>query len=465
MNETLDRKIKNNKEHEIMVDTPYSNQHMLPSNIETIHNLMNHTILFVYFFLITSLNISSIYYINEHIKSAKEEYHIVKEYESKEKPIIIDKLVIIPKKAFNNEGILFAYEEVKIPENKEEIIIIKGISIGNFVLFGLFMNTLFFGVFIWFYHILKTILQKKFIDAEKHELINLKNEKNFLSNKIIIKITENLHHELKTPMISLRNIILKYDKMLNIMTEAIENKNWDYLQHILKLKKLQAINCTCHYSTRDNFYFNYFEENLYEEQKKLKELADISLKNMYSTMKLTKSIKSLKSKEKVTVYDVVEQSLNMFYMLQKYKFRYTIDEKLKKCILDKMPNEILLNVLINHIQNSLDAKATVIEISKIKDFQEEIEIEKKISSQNYLTLEILDNGTGIPEEVKDNIYNIHFTTKTDVRDIRGTGLYISKQLLEYYTGDDQLFFTSEKGTIFRLIIPIKTCRLLKKEGE
>ena len=67
-------------------------------------------------------------------------------------------------------------------------------------------------------------------------------------------------------------------------------------------------------------------------------------------------------------------------------------------------------------------------------------------------IDISDNGTGIPEEIKDKIFELYFTTK---RDGGGVGLSVCKNIIKAHDG--QIEFESEKGkgTTFYINLPVK----------
>lgn len=69
-----------------------------------------------------------------------------------------------------------------------------------------------------------------------------------------------------------------------------------------------------------------------------------------------------------------------------------------------------------------------------------------------VVIEIADDGEGISEEVKEKIFNPFFTTKNTGT---GLGLAMVKRIVEAHSGS--LLFESyiDKGTLFKIIIPIK----------
>ncbi len=69
-------------------------------------------------------------------------------------------------------------------------------------------------------------------------------------------------------------------------------------------------------------------------------------------------------------------------------------------------------------------------------------------------LEVSDNGCGIPEEIRDRVFDIFFTTKD-----RGSGMGLSQvyRTVEIHGGNLEFETPEEGGTVFRMEIPAGGC--------
>lgn len=74
------------------------------------------------------------------------------------------------------------------------------------------------------------------------------------------------------------------------------------------------------------------------------------------------------------------------------------------------------------------------------------------SDGKEVTLQVEDNGPGIPEEYRDKIFQEGFTTKGKGEGT-GLGLYLVKRIIEKYHGSIN-FTTSSTGTCFKVTLPI-----------
>ena len=113
-----------------------------------------------------------------------------------------------------------------------------------------------------------------------------------------------------------------------------------------------------------------------------------------------------------------------------------------------LSNGSFINIIVNHIKNSLEANATeiVFTVSNIHKCK--------------MTILIRDNGNGIPEDKVSSVFVYKESTKGTGR---GVGMYINRSLLLDCGGDERLVSTSKRGTTFELTIPVNRIKL--ENGE
>jgi signal transduction histidine kinase len=103
-------------------------------------------------------------------------------------------------------------------------------------------------------------------------------------------------------------------------------------------------------------------------------------------------------------------------------------------------NQVFMNILNNAIQATTE-----------KDDQGIITV-TTIDEQNNVVIKIKDNGTGIPDSVKNKIFEPFFTTK-DVGKGVGLGLSIVYNIIEAHQGQIKVESQEGKGTEFVIILP------------
>ncbi|HWQ77250.1 MAG TPA: ATP-binding protein [Anaerovoracaceae bacterium] len=100
-------------------------------------------------------------------------------------------------------------------------------------------------------------------------------------------------------------------------------------------------------------------------------------------------------------------------------------------------------ILVNLITNAVDAIAGDGEISVICE-----------ANLPYFSMSVADNGSGIPPEVMDEIYNPFFTTKKKSEG-SGLGLYIVYNEVQKMGGEIKAESEVGQGTVFYIKIPIE----------
>ena len=104
----------------------------------------------------------------------------------------------------------------------------------------------------------------------------------------------------------------------------------------------------------------------------------------------------------------------------------------------------ILQVLVNLLNNSRDAMPQGGEILIETDFDEE---------NNRVVLRVCDTGTGIPDSIRNRIFDPFFTSKPTGKGI-GLGLSISTGIIQSSGGLLEVEKTSPSGTTFKISLPV-----------
>jgi signal transduction histidine kinase len=118
-------------------------------------------------------------------------------------------------------------------------------------------------------------------------------------------------------------------------------------------------------------------------------------------------------------------------------------------------------VILNLVNNAFDAmkekvSKTKDEGQKIKDpdlirYEPRLKVATKLEN-NRMWISIEDNGSGIPEDIKDKILQPFFTTKKGTEGT-GLGLSISHDIVKAHGGELSVETTKGVGTTFSIQIP------------
>lgn len=103
--------------------------------------------------------------------------------------------------------------------------------------------------------------------------------------------------------------------------------------------------------------------------------------------------------------------------------------------------ELIKQSLMNLLQNAIDAvdKGGKVEINYF-------------NNNDNLIIEVTDNGKGIPEYVKNKIFDLYYTTKPEGT---GLGLSIVQKIITEHNGTIEVFSEVDKFTKFKITIPQK----------
>lgn len=141
-----------------------------------------------------------------------------------------------------------------------------------------------------------------------------------------------------------------------------------------------------------------------------------------------------------SIYEFIEN--NFKYLQINKQITFIQDNDIPTLFIDK--NQLF------HVLNHLLINATE---SCFGQDEIKIKIKTSFDEDEFIELEITDNGTGIPEETIDKIFAPFYTTKPNHV---GLGLSIVKNITETYGGKLKIINVKPKGISAKLFFPVQT---------
>ena len=177
-------------------------------------------------------------------------------------------------------------------------------------------------------------------------------------------------------------------------------------------------------------HLNLSQEGIKQMEKSIKELldftrvSDLNLEHFSIEQILEESIK--------TLADSLE--------LKKVVLEKNYQEGLPQVFVDgDKLRQVFLNVLRNAYEAVEERGRIYISLSFLKE-----------PSRNKIKIEISDNGVGIPEEDREVIFELFYTTKSSGI---GLGLANARKIIEQHMGSIKVKENEEKGASFEILIP------------
>ena len=197
-------------------------------------------------------------------------------------------------------------------------------------------------------------------------------------------------------------------------------KEMDILEDDFLIQGLKQINKSVQYlSTTIDDFRNFYQPNKNKSEFYILDTIDKVI-NLIHSQFISKGIKIIKSGENIKI--------------------------------NSYENE-LIQVIINLLNNARD------ELIKKDSTCEKLIFINISKNKKYIILEIKDNAGGIPQEIKDKIFDAYFTTK-EQEEGTGIGLYMSSQIIENMDGkievsnrDYEYEGQNYTGALFKIFIP------------
>jgi len=116
--------------------------------------------------------------------------------------------------------------------------------------------------------------------------------------------------------------------------------------------------------------------------------------------------------------------------------------------------QIIMNLCINSFHAMEDTGGQLsIGLYRVALTDDDLLSEDDVESGEFVKLSIRDTGIGIPKDVRDQIFNPYFTTKS-VDKGTGMGLSIVHGIIKQYGGFINVYSEIGTGTVFNIFIPV-----------
>jgi signal transduction histidine kinase len=259
------------------------------------------------------------------------------------------------------------------------------------------------------------------------------------------QLTAGIAHEIKNPLNFVNNFSGVSVELINDLHEVLSGVQAD--------DKVRAEIAELSDTLRDNML------KIVQHGKR----ADSIVKNM-----LLHSREGSGEHRPVDINTIVEESLNLAYhgaRAEKQGFNITLERSFDPAAgeVDLFPQEIT-RVLLNLISNGFYAAVKRKNQSANGDFEPVLAAATK-NLGDRVEIRIRDNGTGIPPEVKDKMFNPFFTTKP-AGEGTGLGLSISHDIIvKQHAGSIAVDTEPGQFTEFKIVLPRKAAAFAKTGGR
>ncbi len=334
------------------------------------------------------------------------------------KSVTINRLSDYHKFAFNEQLRLKKIDEERAAfQNKMKITILV-VGLGILLLIGsiLFRNNR---------HKQKTnlALQKTLTDLKSTQSQLIQSEK----MASLGELTAGIAHEIQNPLNFVNNFSEVNNEMVEEVKEEINKGNYDEAKVILNDIKENSEKINHHGKRADAIVKGMLQHS--RSSSGVKEPADI---NALCDEYLRLSYHGLRAKDK------------SFNATMKTNFDNSIGN------INIIPQDIG-RVLLNLINNAFYA-VTEKKNSGIAGYESTVSVStKKIN--NKVEISVKDNGNGIPEQVKEKIFQPFFTTKPTGQGT-GLGLSLSYDIIKTFGGEIEVETKEHEGTEFIIHLPV-----------
>ena len=165
-------------------------------------------------------------------------------------------------------------------------------------------------------------------------------------------------------------------------------------------------------------------------------------------------------KELASIEEIIRESAAFSLRGSNCKCRFLFSPELHNTEIDKGQFSQVINNLIINATHAMPHGGTItINGENITLADDQL---ATLNQGDYLKIRVLDQGSGIAEDIKEKIFDPFFTTK---KQGSGLGLASSYTIIKNHGGHIQVGETSSKGTSFTIYLPASTRQAIAKQDS
>lgn len=312
---------------------------------------------------------------------------------------------------------------------------------------------------------------RNFLDSFKRAI----EKKRYLNFEIVMKKKNGVDTPVRVYVT--KTLIIRDNTYLITLIDLTKQKALE--ERLLQSRKMEIIGRLANGFAHDfNNLISILEQNLYYamlesvDTKSLIEKIKVVIDRQKELVELLYRISGKIEKEST------ELSISSIFTKIIKLLHHTIPQSIKLEIKSEIPDNYIfitnetaiMQVLVNLITNAKEAiepgegTITVHAYTSTNfDFRNAILTPKKTKNQDFLILEVVDNGPGIPKKLLKSIFEPYVSTKKQKESFkRGLGLSFVYAIIEQLNGGIAVKTEKGKGTTFTISIPVRI--VLKSEG-
>ncbi|MCP4725403.1 MAG: PAS domain S-box protein [bacterium] len=171
--------------------------------------------------------------------------------------------------------------------------------------------------------------------------------------------------------------------------------------------------------------------------------------------------------EPVSINTIIRDSVNVSEKIfeKKIEVIYDLEENIHLCEADKSQmDQVLTNLIINAKDAMPGGGEILIKTENVYLDEDITQIMSLLNPGDYIKASITDSGIGIPEEIKDNIFEPFYTTK-GVGEGTGLGLATVYGIIKNHEGYIDVSSKPGKGSTFTFYLPVSEKSVIEMEKK